>query len=103
MVGRIRTQQEQLEVTPTMPARPPRTAYNRWRDVDDTPIPVPCRIEQIAVSKEHGALPSRLHQQGQVIDRGTDRLQVRFDDNQVISLRPHLVRVLDKTPDGNQQ
>jgi hypothetical protein len=37
---------------------------------------VPCRIEQIAVSKEHGALPSRLHQQG----RGTNRLQVRFDD-----------------------
>ena len=86
-----------------MPARPPRTAYNRWRDVDGTPIPVPCRIEQIAVSKEHGALPSRLHQQGQVIGRGTSRLQVRFDDNQVISLRPHLVRVLEETPDGNQQ
>ncbi len=102
IVGRIRTQQEQLEVTPTMPAQPPRTGYNRWRDVDGTPIPVPCRIEQIAVSKEHGALASRLHQQGQVIGQGTKRLQVRFDDNQVMSLRPHLVRVLEKTPDGNQ-
>jgi hypothetical protein len=90
-------------VTPTMPAHPPRKTYNRWRDVDGTPIPLLCRIEQIAVSKEHGALPSRLHQQGQVIGRGTNRLQVRFDDNQVISLRPHLVRVLENTPDNNQQ
>lgn len=64
---------------------------------------MPCRIEQIAVSKEHGAPPSRLHQQGEVIGRDTTRLQVRFDDNQVISLRPHLVRLLDKTPDENQQ
>jgi hypothetical protein len=48
------------------------------------------------VNKEHGALPSRLHQQGQVISRGHTRLYVRFDDdNRLISLRPYLVRVLD--------
>jgi hypothetical protein len=87
-------------VTPTMPAHPPRITYNRWRDVDGTPIPWLCRIEQIAVSKEHGALPSRLHQQGQVIGRGTNLVYVLFDrGNQMIALRPHLLRVLD-TPDG---
>jgi hypothetical protein len=79
-----------------MPTRPPRPAYNPWRDVAGTPIPEQCRIEQIAVNKEHGALPSRLHQQGQVISRGHTRLHVRFDhDNRLISLRPNLVRVLD--------
>jgi hypothetical protein len=84
-----------------MPTRPPRPAYNRWRDVNGTPIPLSCRVEQIAVSKEHGALPSRLHQQGQVIRRGHNRLYVCFDaDNQLISLRPHLVRVLDDAPGG---
>ncbi len=50
---------------------------------------------------EHGALASRLHQQGQVIGRGTGGLvYVLFDhDSQLIALRPHLVRVLDM-PDG---
>ncbi|MGH3920116.1 MAG: hypothetical protein ACRDSG_13945 [Pseudonocardiaceae bacterium] len=53
------------------------------------------------MSKEHGAQPSRLHQQGQVEGRGHNRLYVRFErDKQLISLRPHLVRVLDETPSG---
>ncbi|HKR51661.1 MAG TPA: hypothetical protein VJT72_19175 [Pseudonocardiaceae bacterium] len=47
------------------------------------------------MSKQHGALPSRLHQQGQVVRRGHARLYVRFErDDQLVSLRPHLVRVL---------
>ncbi|MDQ3765058.1 MAG: hypothetical protein M3460_27195 [Actinomycetota bacterium] len=83
-----------------MPARPSRPAYNRWRDVDGTPIPEQCRVEQIAVSKEHGALPSRLYKQGRVIGRGINRLYVRFDDeDQLISLRPHLVRMLEAPGD----
>lgn len=86
-----------------MPARLPRPAYDPWRDVDGTHIAVQCRVEQVAVGKEHGALPSRLHHQGQVVGRGTNRLQVRFDDNQLISVRPHLVRVLKETPDGDKQ
>ncbi|MGH7261147.1 MAG: hypothetical protein ACREI9_10760 [Nitrospiraceae bacterium] len=83
-----------------MPARPPRPAYDPWRDVEGTHIPGQCRVEQIAVSKEYGALPSRLHQQGLVLGRGTNRLYVRFDgDDKLVSLRPHLVRVLT-TPGG---
>jgi hypothetical protein len=47
-----------------------------------------------------GALPWRLHQQGQVIGRGANLVYVIFDrGNQLIALRPHLLRVLD-TPDG---
>ena len=79
------------EVTHTMPTRPPRPVYDPWCDADGTPIPQHCRIEQIAVHKEHGALPSRLHKQGQVISRGISRLTVRFDDNTVVRIRPHLV------------
>ena len=80
-----------------MPTRP----YDRWRDADGVPIPQQCRIEQIAVGKEHGALPSRLHKQGEVLGRGTTRLIVRFDhdENAVVRIRPHLVRVLT-TPGG---
>ncbi|MGH3812938.1 MAG: hypothetical protein ACRDUV_10835 [Pseudonocardiaceae bacterium] len=47
------------------------------------------------MGKEHGALPSRLHKQGEVLGRGTTRLTVRFDDEDTVaSIRPHLVRVL---------
>lgn len=81
--------------------RPLRPAYDRWREVDGTPIPLLRRVEQFAVSKEHGGLPSRLHQQGQVSGRGHNWLYVWFDgDNQLSGLRPHLVRVLDAAPGG---
>ena len=83
-----------------MPARPRRPAYDPWRDTDGNPIPQPCRIHQAAVHKGHGALPSRLHKQGQVLGRGTTRLTAQFDgEDTVASLRPHLVRVLT-TPGG---
>ncbi|MGH3869647.1 MAG: hypothetical protein ACRDQ4_26805 [Pseudonocardiaceae bacterium] len=86
-----------------MPTRAPRPAYDYWRDVDGTHIPVQCRVVQIAVSKEHGALSSRLHKQGRDVGRGTTRLRVRFDhEAKLVSVRPHLVRVLN-TPDGDQQ
>jgi hypothetical protein len=39
-------------------------------------------------------LPSRLHRQGQVVGRGLDSLYVCFDDNHVVSLQPHLLRLL---------
>ncbi len=48
-----------------------RPAYDPWRDVDGTPIPVGARVEQVAVAKEHGALSARLHQRGEVIRRGS--------------------------------
>lgn len=79
----------------------PPLASNPLHDADGTPIPFQSRVEQITVDKDRGALPSRLHKQGQVTGRGTHLLYVRFDhDNQTIALRPHLVRVLE-TPDGS--
>ena len=51
------------ERTPRRDARP-RPADRHWRDTEG--IPDRCRIEQVAVHKEHGVLPSRLRTQGQV-------------------------------------
>jgi len=83
-----------------MSTPPPRPASDSWRDAEGTPIPLHSRVEQVVVDTQHGALPCRLHQQGQVIGRGTALLYIRFTQgNELIALRPHLVRVLD-TPDG---
>ena len=83
-----------------MPTPPARPVSDPWRDAEGTPIPLPSRVEQVVVDTEHGALACRLHQQGQVIGRGTTLLYVLFDhDRQLIALRPHQVRVLD-TPEG---
>lgn len=84
-----------------MPARPPsRPAYDPWLDTDGAQIPSHCRIEQVAVDKIHGALPSRLRKQGQVIGRGTTRLNVQFDDeNDLVRIRPNLVRALNTPGD----
>jgi hypothetical protein len=83
-----------------MPTPPPQPAADPWRDAEGNLIPLLSRVEQVVVDTEHGALASRLHQQGQVVGRGTNLLYVLFDhDSQLIALRPHLVRVLD-TPDG---
>jgi hypothetical protein len=84
----------------TMPTSPAQPACDPWRDAEGTDISFQSRVEQVVVDTEHGALASRLHQQGQVIGRGTNLVYVRFDrGNQMIALRPHLLRVLD-TPDG---
>ncbi|MGH3972557.1 MAG: hypothetical protein ACRDS9_04425 [Pseudonocardiaceae bacterium] len=77
---------------------PPQPAYDSWRDADGTHILVQSRVEQVAVDKGHGALPSRLHHQGQVVGLGTHLIYVRFDQGgQLIALRPHHVRVLDSS------
>lgn len=63
-------------------------------------FPWAARVEQVAVAKEHGALRTRLHQQGEVVShgkrgRGHLRLYVRFDgDTEAVSIRPHLVRIV---------
>ncbi|MGH3812039.1 MAG: hypothetical protein ACRDUV_06225 [Pseudonocardiaceae bacterium] len=61
-----------------MPARPPRPAYNPWRDTDDVPIPQHCRIER-EQSGQHPALPdARAHDAGRLLmpttltERGID-------------------------------
>jgi hypothetical protein len=47
----------------------PNRRYDRWRDAEGTHIPVGCRVEQVAIAKEHGALTSRLHKRGDVLLR----------------------------------
>jgi hypothetical protein len=88
---------------PTPPSQPisdPWGAADPWRDAQGTHIPLQSRVEQVTVDTEHGALPSRLHQQGQVVGRGTYLLYVIFDHgNQLVALRPHLVRVLETRHD----
>ncbi|MGH3770615.1 MAG: hypothetical protein ACRDRW_04330 [Pseudonocardiaceae bacterium] len=69
-------------------------------DAEGTLIQFQSRVEQITVDQARGALPSRLHRQGQVIGRGIHQVYVRFDlESQVIALPPHVVRVLE-APDG---
>ncbi|MGH3856098.1 MAG: hypothetical protein ACRDR6_21940 [Pseudonocardiaceae bacterium] len=73
-------------------------AANPPRDVDGTVIPLQSRVEQVAVDKACGALPSRLNQQGQVIGHSLNLIYVRFGyEYHLISLRPHLVRLI-RTP-----
>lgn len=75
---------------------PRRPVYDRWRDVEGTHVPVGCRVEQVAIGKEHGALTSRLRKRGDVIRWGRgSRLRVRFaGETALVSIRPHLVRVV---------
>ena len=73
----------------------PARRYDRWRDVDGTPIAVGARVEQTEVDARMGALRAHLHQRGEVTSRGTTRLVVLFDgEGQTVRVRPHLVRVL---------
>ncbi|HWR46546.1 MAG TPA: hypothetical protein VN327_02840 [Pseudonocardiaceae bacterium] len=80
-----------------MPTPAPQPATeDPWLDAEGTPIPRRRRVEQITVDEAHGALPSRLHQQGQVLGRGPHQLHVHFDhEDQVIPLRPHHLRVIE--------
>jgi hypothetical protein len=82
----------QLVMTP----RPRRVVYDRWRDDQDTHIPVGCRVEQVSVHRTHGAACFRLGTRGVVVGRGQgNRLSVMFDGEQrPVSIRPYLVRVL---------
>lgn len=68
--------------------------YDRWRDVNGVHVPVGARVEQAEIDAHMGPPRSRLHARGQVRSRGTTRLVVRFNDDQTVSIRPHLVRVL---------
>lgn len=71
-------------------------AYDRWRDVHGTHVPVGARVEQTVTDARMGALRSRLYRQGRVTSRGATRLVVRFDgEDQTVTIRPHLVRVIE--------
>ena len=78
---------------------PPKKIYDRWRDDQGTHIPVGCRVEQTHIEAQYGALRSRLNKQAIVISHGRghrgNRLYVQFNgENQQVSIRPHLVRVV---------
>jgi hypothetical protein len=84
-----------------IPAPRPETTEDPWLDAEGTYIPLQGWVEQVVVDETQGALPSRLHQQGQVIGQVLHKLYVHFKpENQVITLRPHLVRVIE-TPSGD--
>ncbi|MGH3965774.1 MAG: hypothetical protein ACRDRY_21395 [Pseudonocardiaceae bacterium] len=84
----------------TMPADTPQAARNRWCDVEGTRIALFSWVEQVAEHPEHGALFSRLHQQGQVLGRGPEVLYVRFaGERHLISVPPELLRLLPHEPD----
>jgi hypothetical protein len=77
-------------------AEHPAAARGPWRDADGNLIALQSRVEQVVVNANHGALWDRLHQQGQVVGRGTHLIYVCFDrGNQFIALHPHHVRVID--------
>jgi hypothetical protein len=72
LVSRPELAASRIKGTPgNRPAPSPRPAFHQWRDVEGTPIPLLCRVAQIAVRPEHEVMPSRLHQHGQVIGRDT--------------------------------
>ena len=78
-----------------MTAESSRPVQDRWCDIDGAHLSLFCWVEQVAESPEPGALPSRLHQRGEVVGRGPDVLYVRFQgEGQLISVPPHLLRLL---------
>ncbi len=83
-----------------MSIRRPRPLYDRWRDADGVQVPDGCRVEQVEVYAQYGALRSRLHKRGEVLGRTRNtRLLVRFDgEHERVSIRPHLVRVIEGKP-----
>lgn len=77
-------------------SRRAQRVYDRWRDVDGTHVAVGARVEQTETDARLGALRSRLSWRGQVTGRGATRVVVRFDgEDQTVSIRPHLVRVIE--------
>jgi hypothetical protein len=74
---------------------------DRRRESDETRIALFAWVEQVAEGPEPTVLSSRLHEQGRVVGRGLGCLYVRFSRNQVISLAPELLRVLDDVTGGD--
>lgn len=81
-----------------MRTQAPRSAHHRWRDVDGTHISLFRWVEQVIEDSDPGVLPARLHQRGQVLGRGLHFLYVCFSDNVLVSVPPHLPRLLPDAP-----
>lgn len=82
-----------------MPTPALRSDHHRWCDVDGTRISLFCWVEQVIEDSDSGVLTSRLHQRGQVLGRALHSLYVCFSNNVLVSLPPHLLRLLPDTPD----
>jgi hypothetical protein len=81
---------------------PPKKVYDHWRDDRGAHIGDGCRVEQVGVAKQFGALSSRLGVRGVVTGRARgsngNRLHVRFDrETKPVLIRPHLLRVVPVT------
>ncbi len=76
-----------------------RSDHHRWYDADGTHISLFRWVEQIMEDSDPGVLPSRLHERGQVLGRGLHSLYVCFSDDVLVSLPPHLLRLLPDAPD----
>jgi hypothetical protein len=78
-----------------------RPTYDPWRDGEGAPITVECRVQQIGIAREDGALKPRLHKQGEVTNLGGQegrgfRLRVLLDEKtEPTTIRPHLLRVVN--------
>ena len=85
-----------------MSPRRAKPLYDRWRDADGVHVSDGCRVEQVEVDAAYGALRSRLQKRGEVLGRTrSTRLLVRFEgEHQRVSIRPHLVRVIEGKPGG---
>lgn len=81
-----------------MPVPASQPAQGWWCDIDGAPISLFCWVEQVAEGTESTALPSRLHQQGQVAGWGLGSFYVCFEDSQIVSVSPHLLRLLPDAP-----
>jgi hypothetical protein len=67
----------------------------QWTDAEGSPLPLWCRVAQIAVDPQHGAMRCWLHQHGLVIGWDATWLHVCMDHYQTfVVLRAHLVRAL---------
>lgn len=84
--------------------RSARPRYDPWRDIDGGPIPDGCRVEQVALAKEHGAVSRRLGKRGVVVGRVRGvRLRVLFDDEaEPVTIRPLVVRVVPVLQGGGR-
>jgi hypothetical protein len=83
-----------------MPADAPHAAQDRWLDSGGTRIALFSWVQQVAEHPEREALPSRLHQHGQVLGRGPNVLYVRFaGERHLMSVPPQHLRLLPDQPD----
>jgi hypothetical protein len=68
----------------------------RWRDVNRTPLPLGCSVQQIAVDPQGGAARCWLYHCGLVIGWDTHWLHLCMDHNGTfVVIRSHLVRALN--------